>query len=169
MTDSNKICCFTGHRSIPADHLSELYHLLDSALEDLIARGVRTFRAGGAIGFDTIAALRVLSMKSRGADIRLELILPCRDQTRNWPRAAVLDYHFILDHADSVSYVTETYHPHCMLARDRALVEGSDFCIAYLTQNRGGTAYTVAYALKHHVELLNLGDFFLKSEKFSAD
>ena len=116
------------------------------------------------MGFDTLAALRVLFLKSRGYDLSLELILPCRDQTNRRPSSAVLDYNFILSRADSVSYVTESYNSFCMLARDRTLVDGSGYCISYLTQNRGGTAYTVSYALKNKLELINLGEHFRLSE-----
>lgn len=155
------VCCFTGHRVIPSAHMVPLYEALDETLLSLFQKGVRIFRAGGAIGFDTLAALRVLRLKSIGYDIRLELILPCRDQTEGWPRAAVRDYEFISHHADSISYVSESYTPTCMHDRNRALVDGSDYCISYCTANRGGTAYTVAYALKNKLSLINLGELFL--------
>ena len=161
MKDPQTVCCFTGHRSIPTEHLNRLYPLLDETILSLHRKGVRTFRAGGAIGFDTIAALRVLYLKSCGHDIRLELILPCRDQTNRWPKAAVIDYNFILNRADSISYLYDSYNRFCMLERDRALVNGSGYCVSYLTENRGGTAYTVSYALKNGLELINLGDEFL--------
>lgn len=161
MCDSNTVCCFTGHRVIPSEHMSRLYALLDKEILTLYNKGVRTFRAGGAMGFDTIAALRVLYLKSQGYELSLELILPCRDQTNRWPQSAVLDYRFILSRADKVSYVSEHYTRFCMLQRDRALVDGSGYCISYLTKSRGGTAYTVSYALKNGITLINLGESFL--------
>ena len=157
-----KICCFTGHRYIQPDHMERLYNLLDETIQSLYREeGVRIFRAGGAMGFDTVAALRVLYMKSKGLDIQLELVLPCKNQTERWPRAAILDYEFILHRADTVRYIAEQYHRFCMLDRDRALVEGSQFCVSYLLENRGGTAYTVSYALKRGLSLVNLGERFL--------
>jgi hypothetical protein len=45
-----------------------------------------------------------------------------------------------------------------MLERDRRLVQGSDVCVAFLTQSKGGTAYTVAQALKGGLEFVNLFD-----------
>ena len=161
MNDPKTICCFTGHRAVPPAHMSHLYELLDREILTLYKKGVRTFRAGGAMGFDTIAALRVLYLKAQGYDLSLDLMLPCRNQTSRWPRSAILDYEFILSRADSVTYVSEEYNRFCMLKRDRALVDGSGYCIAYLTENRGGTAYTVSYALKNSVALINLGESFL--------
>ena len=38
------------------------------------------------------------------------------------------------------------------------LVEGSDYCVTYLSDGYGGTAYTVDYAKKHGVDVINLYD-----------
>ena len=158
----SKICCFTGHRRIPEAHMIPLYTSLDETISALYDAGVRVFRAGGAIGFDTLAALRVIRFKAiEHSDVRLELLLPCRNQTDRWPKEAIRDYNFILSRADSVTYVSEYYTRFCMHQRDRALVDGSDYCVAYLTENRGGTAYTVSYALQNRLVLLNLGEAFL--------
>ena len=157
-----RICCFTGHRHIPPDHLERLYGLLDDTILSLYQQGVRVFRTGGAMGVDTVAALRVLYQRSKGLDISLELLLPCKNQTEKWPRAAIVDYEFILRRADTVRYIAEQYHRFCMLDRDRALVDGSSFCVSYLLENRGGTAYTVAYALKNGLTLINLADALRK-------
>lgn len=158
----NGICCFTGHRSIPSEHAIALYTVLDETIAALYDAGVRTFRAGGAMGFDTLAALRILRFKALvHPDVHLALLLPCKNQTERWPREAVRDYEFILARADSITYVSEYYTNFCMHQRDRALVDGSDFCVAYLTSNRGGTAYTVSCAIKQHVTLINLGEGFL--------
>lgn len=162
MNDPKTVCCFTGHRNIPTEQMDRLYALLDETILALREKGVRTFRAGGAMGFDTVAALRVLYLKSIGHDLELALVLPCRDQSSRWSKNAVLDYNFILSRADSIVYLYDTYNRFCMLERDRALVDGSGYCVSYLTQNRGGTAYTVSYALKKHLELINLGEHFPK-------
>ena len=153
-----KICCFTGHRTVPPEIAPTLVRVLDTHLERLFAAGFTEFRAGGARGFDTLAALRVLALRVRHPECRLALILPCRDQAKLWKVRERALYDDILAHADSVRYVEEGYTSTCMYARNRALVDGSDLCIAYLTRNTGGTLYTCAYALKNRVELLNLAD-----------
>ena len=150
--------CFTGHRHIPYDAAVELPRLLDRVLSGYCERGAVTFRAGGAVGFDTVAALKVLELKERYPNVRLELVLPCRNQTENWEDAAVRTYRYVLERADDVKFLFDTYVEGCMLERDRRLGEGSDVCIAYCTRNRGGTAYTFAYALRMGVEVLNLHD-----------
>ena len=151
-------CCFTGHRTIPPAVREELTAILDRRLQALYDVGFVEFRAGGAIGFDTLAAERVLALRERHPDCRLVLMLPCRDQSKYWNKAQQAHYDALLEKADRVIYVREHYTPDCMHARNRALVDGSDLCIAYLTENRGGTLYTCSYALKQGVLLRNLYD-----------
>lgn len=153
-----KICCFTGHRTIATDARAALIVRLDQTLEELAAKGFTEFRTGGARGFDTLAALRVLYLREKHPHVRLSLLLPCRDQAKSWPAGEQMLWQDIIDRADSVRFLFDSYTEGCMHARNRALVDGSDLCIAYLTENRGGTLYTCSYALKNGVELLNLGE-----------
>jgi uncharacterized phage-like protein YoqJ len=147
-----KICCFTGHRHIPHDIILRLPEKLDSLIDELIASGYREFRCGGAQGFDTIAALKVLEKKKTfGDEIKLCLYLPCKDQTRGWSESAKRAYSLVLERADSVCYAAEAYNSGCMHARNRALVDGSDLCVAFCLSSSGGTAYTLLYAKKQGV------------------
>ena len=151
-----KICMFTGHRYIEPDRIVLLPRELDELLEKLIVEGYLDFRCGGAQGFDTIAALKVLEKKKVYPDVKLHLFLPCRDQTRGWSENAKRAYSIVLERADSVCYASENYTPHCMHARNRAMVDGSDLCVAYCTSSHGGTAYTVLYARNQGVEVISL-------------
>ena len=152
------VVCLTGHRHIPVQHALVLPGLLERHMLALIDRGAVEFRAGGAVGYDMVATLKLIEIKERMPHIRLCLCLPCRDQTRGWDEAGRRAYQYILAHADEISYTVDTYTPSCMLARDRQLVEGSDVCLAYCTKNKGGSFYTCSYALKHDLELINLAD-----------
>ena len=153
-----KSCCFTGHRIIPLAHREELCRILDRRLAALFDIGFTEFRTGGALGFDTLAAERVLALCEKHPECHLHLILPCRDQDKSWSAREKEAYAHIKERAYSVRYMSEHYTPDCMHARNRALVDGSDLCLSYLTANRGGTLYTCAYALKHGVRLINLAD-----------
>ena len=150
------ICCFTGHRKIDGDTLQGLSVLLDDVLDRLIADGVTVFRTGGAIGFDTLAALKVLEHRATCPTISLELYLPCRNQADGWSERSREYYEYILQNADRVEYLYDTYVKGCMLARNRHMVEGSQFCIGYCTSERGGSAYTLDYAKKNGVRVINL-------------
>ena len=150
--------CFTGHRTIPKEDRRWLADAAEREIRRQISRGADCFRAGGAFGFDTVAALKVLELKKEFPNIRLELILPCRDQTRKWSPYDRMVYGRILRRADRTEYVSEDYTPSCMLERDRALVKGSDVCVAYQKKTTGGTAYTVQYAESVGVQVVRLAD-----------
>ena len=153
--EKTMICCFTGHRSIPPEYMKELPYVLDYQIERLIVCGVTQFRGGGAIGFDTLAELVVLEKKEKYDFLRLDLILPCRDQTAKWSARDKQIYDYILARADSVRYVSDKYTSGCMYARNRALVDGSDFCLTFCSSDKGGTAYTVDYARSRDVDVIN--------------
>ena len=151
-----RACCFTGHRILPRGDVSALIHAIDRHIKELIADGVCEFRTGGALGFDTLAALRVLTLREQYPECRLSLILPCRDQSERWREGDRALYEDILSKADEVRYVAERYTPDCMNARNRALVDGSDVCLAYLTHTSGGTRNTYLYALREGLTVINL-------------
>jgi len=148
--------CFTGHRNIPKEHAFLLPGKLKSQLERLIERGARRFRAGGAIGFDTVAALCVLELKEKYPQIQLDLILPCKEQTRGWNQPSIKTYEYIIAAADRIEYVSEHFTSWCMHERNRRLVRGSQVCVAYLAHSGGGTAYTYAFALENGLEVVNI-------------
>ncbi len=153
-----KTVCFTGHRDIPRDHALALPRVLERELLGLIERGATVFRAGGAVGFDTLAALKVLELRDIYPQIRLELILPCKNQTERWSEPEIRTYRYILEKADGHQFLFDRYVGGCMAERNRQLVKGSDVCVAYCYQNRGGTIYTMTYAIKQGVEVVNLCD-----------
>lgn len=152
------VVCFTGHRRIDAQDGLRLPTALDAVIRELYDRGARVFRAGGAMGFDTVAALKVLGLRDELPGVRLELILPCRDQTAGWDAVSVRTYEYILRCADSSRFLFDHYIDGCMLERDRRLVAGSDICVAYCVRSKGGTAYTCAQAIRQGLEFINLHD-----------
>ena len=53
-------------------------------------------------------------------------------------------------------YTSQAYTAGCMHKRNRHLVDNSSVCVCYLTKDSGGTAYTVRYARKRGLEVINL-------------
>ena len=153
----SKICCFTGHRNILSLSSKEVALRLRKRLIELIENeGFCDFRAGGAVGFDSIAALTVLSLKETYPQIKLHLLLPCKGQEKYFTQAERRIYRYTVAKADSVSYIQEHYSKEGMLARNRALVDGADLCVACLERLSGGTYYTVNYARKSKVKIVNV-------------
>ena len=151
-----KTCCFTGHRVIPAADRADIEKQTARAVNQLIADGVDTFVSGGAIGFDLLAAQVVLRAKTVYPAVRLNMVLPCRDQDARWSAADRAAYAAILARADEVVYTADTYHRGCMHVRNRAMVDRSDACICYLTAATGGTAYTVNRAREKGIPVFNV-------------
>lgn len=151
-------CCFTGHRQIPLPELSPLTAQLDGTIEGLYRDGCRIFFAGGAMGFDTVAASRVLLFRERHPDVYLYLLLPCRDQTKGWPEAEATRFEEILSRSDGFRYVQEEYAPSVMAERNRALVGVADVCVAYVRREGSGSGQTVRFANEKGIPVLNLAD-----------
>ena len=154
----NRTVCFTGHRKIPQEHFDTLAQRLKTILVQLINEGYVYFGAGGALGFDTLAAKTVLDLKTEYPEVRLILVLPCLSQTRGWSARDIEIYEEIKSKADKVVYTSQEYTKGCMHTRNRHLVDNSSVCICYLTESTGGTAYTVDYAQKNNLTVINLGE-----------
>ena len=153
---SGKICAFTGHRQLPAGKREELSLLLDGYLLEFYRAGFRIFRNGGAIGFDLLAAERVLALRSRLPQVCLSLYLPCSGQDRYYRESDRERYRKLLSCADEKRLISENYTPSCMFERDRAMIDGADACLAYVTKTTGGSYYTMRYAQKKGVPVYNL-------------
>lgn len=152
----NISCFFTGHRFIPYNQYAEIEQKLFDAIIDLIEnKGVKYFYCGGALGFDTMSALAVISLREK-YDIKLILALPCKNQTAKWREDDILLYDRIFAQSDKVYFVSEAYTDGCMLKRNREMVDNCQYGIAYLTKNFGGTAYTVRYANEKGREIIIL-------------
>jgi len=151
-----KTCCFTGHRDLPAKEQEQISRKLEHTIAGLIQTGVCRFMAGGAVGFDTLAAQTVLKLREEYPQVSLILILPCLTQTRGWPEEDIAAYEQIKAAADEVVYSSQQYMRGCMFKRNRHLVDNSGICVCYLTENNGGTAYTVKYARTQGVPVVNL-------------
>lgn len=149
-------CCFTGHRVLPEKDLSKIQSCLREKLRAAIRSGYYYFGAGGALGFDTLAAQTVLELREEYKHIRLILLLPCKTQTRHWKQADINEYERIKSAADKIVYISEEYTDDCMLRRNRHLVVSSSLCICYLTKRTGGTAYTVRFARKKGLQVWNI-------------
>ena len=143
----NAGCCFTGHRTIPEGHDSLLNNLLSCTVRELyLHHGVKNYYSGGAQGFDTLAAMAVLDARDTFPEIRLVIVLPYANQVDRWCTA------------DKVICLADHYYNGCMFVRNRYLVDQSSLCVSYQTKQTGGTAYTVKYALKKGVKVINLAD-----------
>lgn len=157
---NKKSCCFTGHRILPKNSMSAIKESLVSELKKLISEGFTDFYTGGALGFDTLAALSVLELKEEYPDIRLHIIIPCKNQSRSWNEESRILYEEIKAAADETVCLSPVYFDGCMMVRNRYMVDRASVCIAYLEKETGGSAATVKYAKSKNLLIINIADRF---------
>ncbi len=152
-----KVCFFTGHRAIRKSDYAAVKSFLRAEILEKINSGVTVFIAGGAKGFDTLAAEQVIDIRQDYDIIKLHLYLPCNDQDLTWNDQEKKQYQTILKKADSIFYVSDVpYKKGCMEKRNRAMVEVSDCGIAYMTRQGSGSAQTVRMAEEKGIEVTNI-------------
>lgn len=157
ITSSETACCFTGHRVVPMDKTEELRRRVADGIRYLRDNmSITTYYAGGALGFDSLAAEAVIEQRREWRDIRLVIVIPCRGQADRWSAADKARYERINGNADEVICLAERYYRGCMQQRNRFMVDHSLACICYLTEQTGGTAYTVRYAQERGLQIFNL-------------
>lgn len=157
MIDRKRTACFTGHRKIHVRDIRKIEKQLDEIIEKLYQKGVIFYGAGGSYGFDMLAEKAVIRARNKHKDIKLILVLPCKNQEKYWTDDNKTAFAEIKNQADKIVYTSEIYSKDCMHKRNRHLVNFSGYCVAYLNKNSGGTAFTVNYARQNGLEIFNLG------------
>lgn len=167
MTMRDMTCCFTGHRNIPQGEIPILEEKLETLIRALVEEKIVYYGAGGALGFDTVSSKVVLKLRKEIPQIKLILVLPCLSQAQKWSIRDQEIYEGIKVQADKIVYTSQDYTRGCMLKRNRHLVDHSGTCVCYMTKSEGGTAYTVNYARKQNLKIINLADrkILLQREK----
>lgn len=151
-----KTACFTGHRQL-RDPIPTLFSKTEQEAETLIRNGYRFFGAGGARGFDSLAAEVMIKLKEKYPHIHLILVLPFpRPYTheKGWNEREIILYERQIQYASKVVYLQQTYSNGCYYKRDRRLVDFSSVCIAYQYKATGGTAYTTRYAQNRGLRII---------------
>ena len=157
--DRKTVCCFTGHRKIPAGAIGSIRERLKREIERLYTENAITvFYAGGATGFDALASEAVFERREVHPDIRLVIVMPHKGQAKRWSAEEKARHEHIKSSADEMICLAEHYYRGCMQRRNRYMVDRSSVCICYLAQDTGGTAYTVQYARKRGLSIINLAE-----------
>ncbi len=157
--NKNTTCCFTGHRNLTNAEKKECKEKLQRASDAFVKMGVTDFIVGGAIGFDTVAAVTLINLRTNlYPHIRITVAVPFEGQSKYFQPADRALYATILERADNVIILSKDYHPYCMSVRNRYMVDNSRYCVSYLTAEKGGTFQTVKYARSKGLTLFNLAD-----------
>jgi uncharacterized phage-like protein YoqJ len=177
MEDKRKTCCFTGHRpaklSFGYDEESpdclRLRVRLLSLIDEMRMKGVTSFLSGMAQGVDILAAEAVIDIRRTYPQDKIRLIaaVPYEGQADKWSEAYRERYFNILAKADEVITLQRRYTDHCMLDRDHYMVDASAYMIAVYNGSKGGTKYTVDYAISKGLDITIINPDTLARENIS--
>lgn len=166
MTDKQKTCCFSGHRPCKLSFGYDEGHpdclrlkaSLMHEVDKMRGNGVNTFLTGMAQGIDLIAAGIVLDIRKvyPGGNIRLVAVIPYEGQADRWMVPYRERYFDILSKADEVITLQTRYTDGCMQERNRYMADASSHLIAVYGGSKGGTKYTVDYAIKKGLDVVTI-------------
>lgn len=152
-----RVCAFTGHRDISHEEYRRIRPILQETIEKLYSQGVDTFIAGGALGFDTIAAIEVINLQRQlYPGMKLILAIPCEGQSSSWGPAHRARYDQIRSLATAEFVLSPTYTRGCMHRRNDFMIDHSSHLIAYVHRTDGGSAYTMNRARRQGLSVINL-------------
>lgn len=178
MDDKFKTCCFTGHRpaklSFGYDEESpvclRLKVRLLSLIDEMRMKGVTSFLSGMAQGIDILAAEAVMNIRRtyQQDKIRLIAVVPYEGQADRWCEGYRERCFNVLAASDDVITLQRGYTDNCMLDRDRYMVDASGYLIAVFNGSKGGTKYTVDYAMKRGLDVTMINPDTLTRENIPA-
>ena len=153
--ETERSCCFTGHRIINAETQIKLRAVLPEIITDLISQGYNYFFCGCALGFDLICADVVLEL-SKEYPVKLVAVIPCDNQSALWSDYNRLMYGRIIKEVHYAIKTGDRASPENMRIRNRYMVDHSELCVAFYERKKSGTAYTVNYALRNKKRVINV-------------
>ncbi len=161
----NKTACFSGYRPNKFSFIllngQEAYLELEARIKVEILKTVQdgydTFLCGMAMGFDLVCGNIVLQLKQdhpECRDIRLIAVPPYHGHRFTGPWGVI--HSLVMGQADEIIYPTDQQYSHVYHIRNRYMVNISSRLICYFDGQPGGTDYTVDYARKKGLEIINL-------------
>ena len=174
-----KTVCFTGHRPEKLPCFNTLnksvlkmirsmlyYHTYLAAQE-----GYEYFISGLARGVDLWAAEFVLEIKHKFPDIKLICAKPFPEHGDNFKGEDLLSLGNVLEQADDIICVSNSYSSGCYHVRNRFMVDNSAYLIGVVDDFNSGTGQTISYAKKKGLRttLINVDDFKDGSENIDKN
>ena len=157
-------CCFSGYRpeklSWGSDEddmrCTELKRKIAESAERIYSSGIRHFICGMARGSDMYFCEAVLFLRAEHPDITIEAAIPYEKQAENWNENERARYNGLVALCDQITYVSREYERNCMLRRNRYMVDNSCVLLAVFDGKLGGTSYTMKYATRRGLEIIEI-------------
>lgn len=143
---------FTGHQDY--DDRAEV--ALRSTVRGLWGKGYRFFLCGMAAGFDLAAAEAVLSLRGECPGVELVAVVPFSGQEKRFCDRDKARYVAVMNQADRVVILAETYSRGCYYRRNDYLVDHAGKVVSWYGRRNSGTGYTVRRAVRQGLEVINL-------------
>lgn len=147
-----KTVAFSGYRP---EKINENIESIKLQLQEVVLRsiddGFDTFITGMADGFDIYAAQCVLDIKKEKPHINLVCALPFERA-----RGTGVAYEEIIAQADEVVTLSNPSNRGAYYVRNEFMVDNCSLLTCYYDGRYGGTEYTVDYAIKKGVEVINI-------------
>jgi len=164
LINRDNTCCFSGYRpeKLPwgtdeGDARCEaLKETLENTAERMILSGIRHFICGMARGSDMYFCGAILLLREKHAGITVEAAIPYEAQARGWREDERERYSGMVERCDYATYVSREYTRNCTLRRNRYMVDNSSVLIAVYDGKPGGTKYTLEYAGRKGLEIIEL-------------
>ena len=161
MAAKQESCAFTGHRpeKLPwGDNERDprcvaLRKRILQALWTAYDEGYRYFLCGMAQGCDLLFGEEALRLRGVCPEVKVEAAVPYPEQADRWPAPQRERYRILLEACDQKTLVSPRYTPHCLLRRDRYLVDRASLLLAAYDGSPGGTKYTILYTLQQKIEV----------------
>ncbi len=149
------VVAFTGHREYDRARADDALY---RRIVEIASRDDVTFLSGMAVGFDLAAAEIVLEVRRKlGCDVKLKCIVPFSGQSRFFCYDDQERYNEVIELADEVVTLSDSYRSGLFFERNDYLVDHADYIIAYYNDlKKGGTAYTVKRARRSHIVVDNI-------------
>ncbi|MDR1608386.1 MAG: DUF1273 domain-containing protein [Deltaproteobacteria bacterium] len=165
--DKEKTVCFSGYRpekfsyslSEKEPAYLELRERTRQAIIQARNEGYANFLCGMAQGFDLIAGNEILELMAKRPDmsgVKLIAVFPFEGHGRGFPSPWREIRQMFLTKAAEVITLGSVYHAKHYLARDRYMVDHSSRLICYYDGKKGGTEYTVKYAIERALNIINI-------------
>ena len=165
MNEKATTACFSGYRPGRFSFIllggQEAYLNLEARIQTAIMKsmeeGYDTFLCGMAMGFDLVCgniALRLKQEKPECYELRLIAVPPHHGHGFTGPWGVL--HSLVMSKADEIIYPTDKQNSQVYHVRNRFMVNNSSRLICYYDGQSGGTEYTVSYATKKGLEIINL-------------
>ena len=152
MINRARSCAVTGHRILEKGFNRAK---VEEKLSQLIKIGYNEFLVGMALGFDTVC-FQILEKLRETNNIKIIACIPCKTQADRFSKNDKKEYERMLLSADEKVVLSEEYTPYCMQKRNKFMVDNASVVLAYLRNEKTGTANTVKYAKERQVVIINV-------------